>query len=773
MIRGRLRPDGRGVKRASQTTPLLWSEERAPEIRRVASVVPVQPIDTVYAFEVPEALADQIAPGQRVRIPIGRHNRRVDGFVLDVSERSWTTTLKPIDSLLDRHSYLNAELLELGRWMARYYGTPLGRTLAAMVPAPVRDQSGFRSVRWLRLALPLGHIVQTATRLGPAQRAVLEALAAAPAAVPADTLGRDLGVSSATVRGLIRKGWITQQVEKQARPAPNCDEPPQEPGFSLNDEQQRACAEIAALIDRRCWGVRLLYGVSGSGKTEVYINAMRRVLDRGRQVIVLIPEIALTTQLVRRFAVRFRNVAVIHSGLTGVKRSLTWEAIRRGDKRVIIGTRSAVFAPCPDLGLVVIDEEQEPSYKNMQAPRFHARETAMARARLQNIPIVLGSATPALETWQGCSDPDGRRIHLTRRVAELQMPQVAIVDMRAEPHRRPGMHLLSRLLEQRLAEVLQRREQAVLLLNRRGYAQVLYCPRCKLGVSCRNCQAGMVFHRISGTVVCHHCYVQMEAPRRCADPSCGTPLIRFGLGTERAEEEVQRKFPQARLRRIDSDTMGRTADYEDMVRAFENHEYDFMIGTQMVAKGLDFPRVSLVGVLNADTALHLPDFRADERTFQLVTQVAGRAGRAHGRGQVVVQTAMPELPALLAAAQHDYDRFAATELAARRKTGMPPFSVLVRWVLSDAAESTLKLAAAHLAGVIREACVHLGLSDARVSGPFPCPLERLRRRYRQDILLRTATAEQRSALLDYLRQEHRLRSTAERVIVDVDPVSLL
>lgn len=755
------------------STPHLWVEQGDEKIVRVASVAPLAPIDTLYSFAVPDSLAECILPGQRILAPFGRANRLAEGFAVEVSQRPWLSTLKYIDSAVDSVNYLNDELIALGEWMAEYYCAPLGITLSAMVPAAARDRSGFRTVRYIRLARPREDILNQATRLGPRQKLLLEALSETDEAT-ANVICDQLGVSSATLRSAIRKGWVIERRVREASPAPNFDEPIVEPSFELSEQQRRAVAEVHRRIESSEFHVSLLYGVSGSGKTEVYIAAMKRVLARNRQVIVLVPEIALTTQLVHRFASRFTDLAVIHSGLTGTERSLTWNAIAGGEKRVIIGTRSAVFAPCRELGLIVIDEEQEPSYKNQQSPRFHARDVGIKRAQLCDIPVILGSATPALETWHNC----GRKSHfsllsLTQRVAGLKMPTVELVDMRDQIQSRTGHGQISRLLEQKLAAALQRREQAVLLLNRRGYAGLLYCPKCKRGVTCHHCKASMVFHRISGTSVCHHCYFKMPAPQQCEDPSCRSRLILLGSGTERVEAEVRRRFPDARVQRVDSDTMDNVREYERVLGAFEKREIDIMIGTQMIAKGLDFPFVSLVGVISADTGLFTPDFRANERTFQLITQVAGRAGRAHTTGEVVVQTLMSELPAIQAAMRHDYDAFARHELQTRSEMGMPPFSRLTRWILADKSESKAQAAAAQFAETVRAATSLLELNDATVSGPFPSALERIRNQYRYDVILRTPSAEQRSRVLNYLRREKRLRPAVQRLVVDVDPVSML
>ncbi len=773
-----------------QPSQSLWVEEGEQKIVPVASVVPVAPIDKHYAFAIPESLQGQVTVGHRVQAPFGRSGTLREAFVLEISQRPWDNTLKHLHSLVDSQSWLTPELLELGRWISRYYGTPLGRTLSAMVPASVRQRSGYRTVRSVRLVHDAAsENPSSATKNTPAetqdaptpspkristgQRKVLDLLSKGEW-VCTDDLCSAAGVSRNVIRGLIKKGWVVEKTEKQPQKAPDFDEPIVEPNFMLNDEQQAACREIEAVLAAGQFRVVLLFGVSGSGKTEVYIDVMKRVVQSGRQVILLVPEIALTTQMVHRFASRFRDVAVIHSGLTGVERSLTWAAIRNGEKHVIIGTRSAVFAPCPNLGLILVDEEQDTSYKNMQAPRFHTRDAAVLRARIHSVPVVMGSATPSLETWHNCMTRSHYRlISLSQRPLGTPMPTVELVDLRYEEKSRPGFHLLSRLLEKRLTETLERREQAVLLLNRRGYASVLFCPQCKKRILCHKCQASMVFHRATGELLCHHCYSHQPAPLLCPDPSCRGTLVRFGQGTERVEEELRRKFPAARIVRMDSDTMEHLRQYEQVVRGVEQHEIDILVGTQMIAKGLDFPMVSLVGVIQADTALYIPDFRASEATFQLITQVAGRAGRGSVPGQVVVQTLMGDLPAMQAATRHDYETFARAELVTREKLHLPPFSRLTRWVVSDPSESHAKAASEVLAETLRNSITKLAMTGTEVQGPLPCTIERIRNMYRYDVLLRTMTVEDRQTLMDYLRSEGLLKTAAKRLTIDVDPVSLL
>ncbi|MFQ5496088.1 MAG: primosomal protein N', partial [Phycisphaerae bacterium] len=556
-------------------------------------------------------------------------------------------------------------MLELGFWVSRYYGAHLGRTLDLMVPAAAKRREGRKTVRY---AVRVTDAAADGKALSKKQAAVLAALEAAVGGLPVADCAKRAGCTAAVIGTLAKRGRLTIE----ARPAPwTRAEPgvaPHEPPYELNKDQQAAESRISAAVEQRTFSVQVLFGVTGSGKTEVYIRAIRRALDAGRQAIMLIPEIALTTQTVRRLEQRFERVATIHSGLSGGRRARTWEAIARGEAPVVIGTRSAVFAPCPDLGVIIVDEEAEPSFKSQAAPRYHTRDVAIKRAHLEGIPVVLGSATPSLETWSNLK----RRSHfhlirMPHRVRGLPMPMVHLVDMRVEHRARRGVHLLSRAMELHLRDTLERKEQAVLLLNRRGYAGYLHCARCETVVTCPHCSVRMVLHQSTKLAHCHYCRARLAVPNRCPTLGCGGNLVRFGMGTERVEEELKRKFPEARVRRIDSDIMRRASDYADLLGAFERRAFDILVGTQMVAKGLDFPFVSFVGVVSADTALALDDFRSEERTFQLVLQVSGRSGRGDAPGHVVVQTFSADTAPIRHAVRGDYEAFARLELDRRRE----------------------------------------------------------------------------------------------------------
>ncbi|UCG33998.1 MAG: primosomal protein N', partial [Phycisphaerales bacterium] len=596
---------------------LLWAESGEEREGPVAEVAVVGPLDRNYSYAIPEEMVSEIRAGQRVMVPVGRKDRPVLGFCVRVDLGTWSSTLKPVLEVVDPMPLLGERLLELGRWISSYYLCPLGRTLAAMVPEAAKSRSGFRKVKFVHLARPAEEVADG--KFTAKQRAAVESLASAGGPVSASELSERCGVSSAVLSKLAERGWVKMEHRLVPAPAPDFDLPAESPGFELTAAQRDALAQIEQWLEPPVFRVGLLYGVSGSGKTEVYVRAIQRCLEAGRQAIVLVPEIALTSQAAPRLARRFQDVAVLHSGLRGTNKSLTWHAIARGEKRVIIGTRSAVFAPCPSLGLIVVDEEQEGSFKNQQAPRYHARDVAIKRGQVEGLPVLLGTATPSLESWMNAQRLEHFcLLRLPERVSGLPLPEVHLVDMRAQEGERAGGRLLSAPMEAGLRETLERGEQAVLLLNRRGFATLMFCPACKKRISCPRCGTNMVYHQSGHRAVCHYCSAAVRVPEVCPDVTCRGRLVRIGMGTQRIEEELTYRLPNARVQRVDSDTMQATEDYRRVIGRFEAREIDVLLGTQMIAKGLDFPFVSFVGVITADTALALPDFRAAERTFQLM-----------------------------------------------------------------------------------------------------------------------------------------------------------
>jgi len=728
----------------------------------------------LYSYSVPAALAAEVQPGTLLRVPYGRSGRLVEGWCVRRRQAPYLQTLKPIAEVLPARLPLSEKLIELGLWTAEYYGCWPARTLEALVPAIMR-QKRYRTVQYVRRteAEPGG-------RLSSQQQRLLEVLAPGPLERHAALAAAQ--VSAATLRSLQKRGLIELSAVREPAPeeppdqsAPPAEVPPTpEDGFQLTPGQSRALEVIcrrAQATDGR-FGVIVLFGVPGSGKTEVYVRAIRAVIAGGRQAIVLVPEIALATQVVQRLARRFARVAVLHSRLPAAARRRTINAIRAGQVDVVIGTRTAVFAPCPRLGLLVVDEEQETSFKNLQAPFFHARDVAIKRGQLEDVPVVLGSATPALETWHNARTLRHYELcELPERVPGAALPEVRVArSVSRRPDGEPGG--LSGTLVAELRKTLEAGDQAILLHNRRGYATHLRCGRCGMAVGCPRCGAHLVYHRADERLKCHRCGAWRDVPRTCLDQTCGGVLLRVGAGIQRLERELEQRFPRARLLRLDSDTMRRREDYAAALERFARREADILIGTQMVAKGLDFPGVRLVGVLDADAALWLPDFRAAETVFQLLVQVVGRAGRREGQSLALLQADDPTHPVIAAACKMDYAAFAASELAVRRELGDPPFARLIRLILADKQIRQARDQAAELALRWRELAgrVHAGI---RLEEPTDCVVPRLRELHRVQVLVRLPRGLDPRVLLRRVFDEKLAAPRVARFTIDVDPVDML
>lgn len=773
------------------------------ETGRYVEVALEQGIDRVLDYAVPVSLMEEVKVGQRVRVPLGKFDRPVFGFVVAIKPATEHPKVKPIRALPDPRPLLTPGLMELARWISRYYQSPLGVVIDGMIPSAVKKGIGLEQVQLVRLA-EAREVAQARFESMRArkQRAVLARLLQADpgASVEILRLAAESGTTVATVRKLAKTGLVT--IVRQTDFTPGTAEPlagPVSAGrgeIELNPEQQHAVDELISRLGAG-FSMNLLRGVTGSGKTEVYLRVIREVVNRGRQAIVLVPEIALTPQTLRRFTERFERVAVLHSGLSAGHRHKFWRDVSSGTAQVVVGARSAVFAPLRSPGLIVVDEEHEAGYKQDTAPRYHGKDVAIQRAALERVPVILGSATPSMESWHRVTTaqrqlasgeetvgPGPSRYHLLelpRRVRDLAMPKVEIVDLAEDRRARKGVHLLSVRLEKMLQAVLQKKQQAILLLNRRGYSNFVHCPSCQHVMTCAYCDTTMTYHRSGGSAAmgarfdaaihsgqlhCHYCLAVNAMPTSC--PACGKRLSLFGMGTQRVEEELTRKFPGLRFARVDSDSMRGAGDYERTLDRFGRGELDVLLGTQMLAKGLDFPGVTLVGVINGDTALSLPDFRAAERTFQLLTQVAGRAGRGDQPGRVIVQTLLPNDPTIQLAVAQDFEAFAERELHSRREVGLPPFARMARIVLRH--QDEMKLSA--LAARIAEPLAATAPGGMVIRGPMPCPIGRIAGYFRQQIVLMAPQSREVQAALSRLR-ESGLLADAAHVAVDVDPVSLL
>lgn len=729
-----------------------------------------RPLHRFFTYNVPAELAPKLSPGVRVRAPFGRVT--LVGYCVEKHSREPSFETKPIIAVLDDAPLLDEDLRALAQWLSREYLAPLGEVYEAMLPAGVRKNAKPRKNRVAELAIGTDECLAALEQLGgrsPKQRIVLEALMEAGRPLPVAELAKLAETGLSVVKALERKGYvrISETTAGDSMFAAS-REKPQVPEH-LTPEQETALSTILDSVERGRHATVLLHGITGSGKTEVYLRAIERVLALGKSVLYLVPEIALTPQSVRRLKSRFDGVAVFHSQLSDGERNAAWRKVRAGECRIALGARSAVFAPMRDLGLVVIDEEHESTFKQQEpAPRYHARDVAAERARAAGATLVLGSASPSLETYEAAASGRFRLATLPYRIERRPLPPVRVVDLRYDKdHVRYGSNI-SRELGVCIDEALAHREQVLLFMNRRGFAATVHCTRCGYTFTCEHCAVPMTYHKDAERLLCHYC--RSSRPRPDACPECLAANLSYrGRGTERIEREIARRFPEARLARIDSDAASKRDYYEVTFEEFRNRRLDILVGTQVIAKGLDFPNVTLVGVILAEVALSLPDFRASERTFQLLSQVAGRTGRGPKGGRVVIQTYNPGSAPVEAARTHDYEAYAKSELAERKLYGYPPYKRVVQIVSSAKKETPAAKALARVAGWLRRELG--GEEGVQILGPVPAPFPRLVGRYRFHILIKCPTA---FPVHDRLRPVvTNLRQGPATVTIDVDPQSIL
>lgn len=744
---------------------------------RYAEVVLPLPVHRPYAYQIPDGLAARVVPGARVVIPLRR--RRLIGLVTAVDAPPPPAAAAP-QALLeapDPEPALSPALLQLGQWVSNYYGAPLGLALRALLPGglwqaarPGGPAEAAERVVVLARALPSLLEREQAFRRAPKRRAVYEAIEALGGSAPVSHLVGQLKLSGAAIEGLVERGIA--RIERVPHPRDPFGGIASPPPAELTPDQRRVVDAIAATpVETPV----LIHGVTGSGKTLVYLEVLRSIVASGRGAVLLVPEIALTPQTVARVRGVFGDqVAVLHSGLSEGERADAWRSLRRGARRVAVGPRSAIFAPVQRLGAIVVDEEHEASYKQGTAPRYHARDAALVRARLEGARLILGSATPSLETLHLAGTGSVRMFELPQRVGARPLPPVEVVDLRTAP-RVPEAHAVpwTEALDEAVRGALARREQVILLLNRRGYATYLQCPSCGDVVDCPRCAIALTVHRTPapppGVLRCHYCGYQAPVPTICR--RCGHETQRMGgLGTQQLEHFVGLRFPAARIARMDLDTTSTKWAHHHILERVAQGTVDILLGTQMIAKGLDFPNVTVVGVVDADTGLHLPDFRAAERTFQLVAQVAGRAGRGARGGRVFVQTRAPEHYAIRAAAAHSVRAFAAAELPLRTPPhpAYPPAVGLVRFVAVGEDAARTERAAERVAAWLRRAGAERLGGALTVLGPAPCPITRLKGRWRWHVLVKAAEPRALGRVVRAWRSVGR-----GGVVVDRDPVVLL
>src|SRR5467141_156534 len=740
-----------------------------------AVVLPV-PVSRSYIYEVPETLTARVVPGARVVVPLPRRN--VVGIVTEaVSDPpSAGVEIKPIIAAPDEEPAISPPLLELGRWMSDYYGAPLGLALRAILPGPlwsVARPAGPAPAAERVLVLTgngMESLLERERRFkrAPKRRVVYETVEALGGSAPVAHLVKQLKLSTTALEGLVKEGLARiEHVPEIRDPFAGLSTPPPP---SLTEDQRRVVEGIRATDLQQ---PILLHGVTGSGKTLVYLDVLRAVVQQGNGAILLVPEIALTPQTVARVRGVFGDkVAVLHSGLSDGERADAWRALRRGERLVAVGPRSAVFAPVQRLGAIVVDEEHEPSYKQGSLPRYHARDAAAMRAQLEGARLILGSATPSLETLDQVNQGRLALFELPDRVGQRPLPPVEVVDLRSAPRIAPsetGVIPWSEALDTAITGALERSEQVILLLNRRGFATFVQCPACGNVPGCPQCAIALTVHQTPPAMRCHYCGHEERIPDTCAVCGQATQRLR-GLGTQQLEHFVGLRYPGARIARMDLDTTTSKWAHHHILDRVARGEVDILLGTQMIAKGLDFPNVTVVGVVDADTGLHLPDFRAAERTFQLVAQVAGRAGRGPKGGRVYVQTRAPDHHAIRAAALHSVSQFAAAELPLRAapNPAYPPHVGLARFVASHEDAGRVQRAAERLAAWLVRANGERLSGALSVLGPAPCPIERLKGRWRWHVLVKAAEPRVIGRVVRALGARAR-----GAVIVDRDPVSLL
>jgi len=788
------------------------------------------PVAGAFTYRA-ENFRGQLAPGARVLVPFG--GRTLPGFFVGekkaeelAAQGIALSRLRPIIKVLETASQplVTPTLLKLAHWMARHYAAPLGSTLSSMLPSGVRRGAAGARLRMVRATQPPEKLLEAARALllkKPRQAQLLMALAAmpgawssdpavadaAPQAIPiaAPELLAEAGAPDSALKALEKSGLLRIEEIRAGHDTDDLahtDEHGKD--LLLNAEQAAAFSRIEAALSAGTFGGFLLQGVTGSGKTEVYLRALKKALEMGRQGIVLVPEIALTPQTAQRFQQRlgFNRVAVLHSHVTDGDRADAWRAVRAGEIDVVVGARSALFAPLPRLGVIVVDEEHENAFKQDSTPRYHARDTALELARLSGAVVVLGSATPSFEALHAARTGKLHHLLLNARVAGRPLPPVSIIDMGEENRESGRYNYLSERLVTDIARTLLRREQTILFMNRRGFSTVITCLRCGFTEKCEHYDITLTSHRGKAaamsapysdsaaalqsrgeTLLCHYCGYEKPLPEVCS--GCGLPGVKhWGMGTERVEAEVRKAFPNARVARMDSDTMTRRTAYLEALAAFRSGQTDILIGTQMIAKGLDFPNVTLVGVVLADTALHMPDFRSRERTFQLLAQVAGRAGRGDKGGSVVIQTHLPADPAIRAAARHDFESFALQELQERRAFLYPPFTRLARILLRGKEQHKTREAATQLADALKAesakqaAAVEVELKPGLppptlILGPSEPPIARLEGFFRQHIMIKARDSEALSALLNSPAGSVLQKLKGADAVVDVDPLNML
>jgi primosomal protein N' (replication factor Y) len=742
----------------------------APHI--VECAVPL-PMEKSFSYLVPPHLTERVSPGKRVFVPFG--GRKLTAYVLSVTESAATGRLKEVIDCLDEDPLWTDNELEFFRWVASYYLHPLGEVLKTALPTGINLKSrkasgtgtetiaGGRAIRYETFYRP-ANATDPERALGSKAAEILGVIREA-GDMAAGELRRRFGLCSAQIKRLLELGLVAKE-ERESYRDPFAEETSERDlPLALNPHQQAAFDAIRAALDKQAFAPFLLHGVTGSGKTEVYLRAIGHALDQGRNALVLVPEISLTPQVVRRFRARFGDgIAILHSGLSDGERYDEWRRIRRGLVRIVIGARSAIFAPLDRIGIIVVDEEHEASFKQSDGLRYNARDLALVRGQMERAAVLLGSATPLVTSLYAVEQGRLGLLSLPERVRGIPMPQVEIVAMQGIKQ------TVSPTLQSALDENLAAKGQAIVFLNRRGFSTYLVCGECGAPLTCPNCSVTLTFHRGRGQSVCHYCDYAVPAPGTC--PACNAvELKELGAGTERVEHELRELLPQARILRMDSDTTSGKGSHGRILSRMADNTADILVGTQMITKGHDFPGVTLVGVISAEASLNLPDFRGSERTFQVLSQVIGRAGRGDAPGHVILQALNPSHYAIQCAVSHDGAGFYRQEMEFRREAGYPPYTFLAGLGFSGTAEQAVDERSESTARLMMQLKRELAVR-VEVLGPAPAPLYRLRGRFRRQILLKSPSRNDLRRLIAAWLARREPVSTV-REIIDIDPVDMM
>ena len=714
-------------------------------------------------------MRDHVGVGSRVRVPV--RTRLLTGTVIDVLDSCEFSNVRDLASLLDEKPMIRPALLDLARWMADYYCCPLETAVCSVLPVAVRDgRVSAKKQNTARLLKPItdDQLALIAKR-APRQADALKVLIQAGTPVPVSVASNEAGVSESVYRTLEKNGFVVIESSVISR-NPYSERFVAGAELTLNAEQETAMKAVIESMENPGTPI-LLFGVTGSGKTEIYLRAIREAINLGRTALVLVPEIALTPQTVERFKSRFADmqdgIAVLHSHLSEGERHDEWHKIHSGIARIVIGARSSIFAPLENLGIIIVDEEHEGSYKQDEAPRYNARDMAVLRGAKEKAAVLLGSATPSLESWHNSQTGKYRLVRLDQRVDDKSMPVVRVVDLRRQSRATPEGGVLAKPLFDAIEGRMNKGEQTILFLNRRGFSTSMICEACGHVCTCPDCSISLTYHRAAERLVCHICGHSAKAPKAC--PKCYDPKIRFsGMGTQKVEETLKKIFPKARIARMDADSMTRKDAYRETLGAFKEGKIDILVGTQMIAKGLHFPNVTLVGIVNADLGLHVPDFRAGERTFQLLTQVAGRAGRGEMEGEVYVQTFTPFSPSIQFARHHDFQGFMEQEMEFREKFAYPPYGRMVMITLRGTVRERVEFSAQTLSRKLKAAAAQ----DIAVSEGVPAPLEKAKTYYRFQVSLRGPSSLKLARLAKEVLSVLTMPEDVF-VAVDVDPLHLM